>query len=518
MPAFVVHLLYSLIATFLGAAATWLGCHYFPRRKALAQQCSEVQRATVVLTRLHELAARVAVDVDKHTLQVEEIHEELAAAKKCKPEIIEEVVAKLIQVNQQLQNKLISSEGKLREQAQTIEVQAEEVRIDALTLLANRRAFDEELTRRVAEYRRQRQTFALIMADMDHFKKFNNRYGQPAGDDVLRGVARLLRRKMREIDLVARYGGEEFAVFLPGTNLDDAAQAALRACEAIAQAHFRHNGLDLQLTASFGVAEILGNEEPLELVMRTDKALYSAKCGGRNAAYRNNGKTLQRIEPAKKPAAAQTPSGANTGEDAKESKGDTDPNKADTINLDLARVVDVDGLADLPCRSTFCQQVRGRMSEWKRGGPTFSVVLLEVNQFDQGRQWHGLETRQLAGQTATRLLTATIRDMDLVGHYAPGCFALLLPTAALVDAVQVAERLRKEFAQSNPAAADGTPVRLALSVGVVQAQTRDDFISLLQRAEAALDAADRRGGNRTYCHDGQRCAPADAVLQPATSQ
>ena len=71
------------------------------------------------------------------------------------------------------------------------------------------------------------------------------------GDEVLRGVAKLLRRKMREMDLVARYGGEEFAIILPGTNLDDACRAALRACEALEKSHFRYNGKELQVTASF---------------------------------------------------------------------------------------------------------------------------------------------------------------------------------------------------------------------------------------------------------------------------
>ena len=90
------------------------------------------------------------------------------------------------------------------------------------------------------------------MADVDHFKKFNDRHGHQAGDKVLRGVAKVLRRKMREMDLVARYGGEEFAIVLPGTNLDNSCRAALRACEGIEKARFRHGTADLQVTVSFG--------------------------------------------------------------------------------------------------------------------------------------------------------------------------------------------------------------------------------------------------------------------------
>ena len=92
-----------------------------------------------------------------------------------------------------------------------------ETRTDALTLLANRRAFDDELAKRCAEFRRQGRTFSLTIVDVDRFKNFNDTYGHRAGDEVLRNVAKVLRRKMRETDIVARYGGEEFAIIHPGT-------------------------------------------------------------------------------------------------------------------------------------------------------------------------------------------------------------------------------------------------------------------------------------------------------------
>ena len=97
------------------------------------------------------------------------------------------------------------------------------------------------------------------------------------------------------MDLVARYGGEEFAVMLPGTNLDDACKAAMRAGEAIEKCQFRHDGKELRVTVSFGVAEVLGNEDGAMLVARADKALYAAKEGGRNCAYRHDGETVDRV-------------------------------------------------------------------------------------------------------------------------------------------------------------------------------------------------------------------------------
>ena len=517
MNLLVVDLLYGLATTIMGAAAaSWLWWSHF-RRKALAHSSAEARHAAEVLVRLQELATRVAFDVDEHSSQVEEINDKLTSADKHEPTMIVDVVAKLIQANQHMQEKLASTEDKLRDQAQQIQTHAAEARTDALTLLANRRAFDDELARRIAEFRRHRRTFSLIMADVDQFKKFNDAHGHQTGDEVLRGVARLLRRKMREMDLVARYGGEEFAIILPGTNLDDASKAAMRACEAIEKCPFRHDEKELRVTVSFGVAEVLGNEDGAMLVARADKALYAAKEGGRNCAYRHDGETVDRVvgnnERVVPESKGQPQSGPAPCEPEKNEKAGPPPDAgAAEPKPDLPRAVELDAVSGLPCRTTFCQQVRNRTAEWKRGGPTFSVVLIEVNQYEQGGEHRGQRAREAATLAATRFLAATVREMDIVGHYAPGCFALLLPTAGLADAIRVAERLREGFSEYSPSA-QGEQPRLTLSVGVVQVTEKDDSISLLKRAEAALDAADRRGGNRAYYHDGERCAPITAMLE-----
>lgn len=517
MHVIVVDLLYGLATAVTGAAAaSWLWWSHF-RRKALAEGGAGGRHAAEVLTRLHELATRVAVDVDEHSSQVEEINDELTAAGSHQPAMIVDVVARLIQTNQHMQEKLASTEDKLRDQAQQIQVHAAEARTDALTLLANRRAFDDELARRVAEFRRHRRTFSLVMADIDRFKNFNDTYGHQTGDEVLRGVARLIRRKMREMDLVARYGGEEFAIVLPGTNLDDASKAAMRACEAIEKCPFRHDEKELRVTVSFGAAEVLGNEDGAMLVARADKALYAAKEGGRNCAYRHDGETVHRIirndeRVVPKPQGQQHGTPAPCEPEKTEKAGPPPDAIATEPKPDLPRPVELDAVSGLPCRTTFCQQVRNRAAEWKRGGPTFSVVLMEVNQYEQGGENRGQQAREAATLAANRFLAATVREMDVVGHYAPGCFGLLLPTAGLADAIRVAERLREGFSQYSLPVPDELP-RLTLSVGVVQITEKDDSISLLKRAEAALDAADRRGGNRAYYHDGERCAPITAMLE-----
>jgi len=146
------------------------------------------------------------------------------------------------------------------------------------------------------------------------------------------------------------------------------------------------------------------------------------------------------------------------------------------------------------------------------------VVLIEVEQFKQALEHSARPTRKAGALAAKRIFAATIREMDIVGSYAPGCYALLLPTAGLADAVGVAERLRQVFSQCVPTgqatpAGQGGQLGPALSVGVVQVMESDDPVSLLKRAEAALASANRRGDNQAYYHDGHDCAPTTVILE-----
>jgi two-component system cell cycle response regulator len=155
---------------------------------------------------------------------------------------------------------------------------------DGLTGLANRRVFEEVLGRELSRSRRTHEPLAMVVFDVDFFKRVNDTLGHQAGDAVLRQVAQVLAATARDVDLVARYGGEEFTVVLPNCSLDDAAGVAERMRSGVT-AHPRLAGI----TLSAGVAEIPTNAADEEgLIAAADEAMYTSKRTGRNRTTRSS--------------------------------------------------------------------------------------------------------------------------------------------------------------------------------------------------------------------------------------
>lgn len=155
---------------------------------------------------------------------------------------------------------------------------------DGLTGLCNRRLFDDRLQALVRQVQRDGLPLALVLADVDHFKRFNDVYGHPAGDAALQTVAEVLQAMAsRPLDLVARLGGEEMAVVLHGASQADAMRLATQALAALRERGVPHAGSEQGwLGMSLGLAMAEPGDTPLALYQRADRALYQAKHSGRN--------------------------------------------------------------------------------------------------------------------------------------------------------------------------------------------------------------------------------------------
>lgn len=154
---------------------------------------------------------------------------------------------------------------------------------DPLTGLANRKQLMTNLDLQLEAFRRHDVCFALLLLDIDFFKKVNDNYGHLAGDSVLIGVAGTLRSMLRKLDTAARYGGEEFVVVLDTTDIEQARLTAERIRQAVENQIFVWEEQELQVTVSIGVGSISTNDRSTaSLIARVDAALYRAKSEGRN--------------------------------------------------------------------------------------------------------------------------------------------------------------------------------------------------------------------------------------------
>ncbi len=154
---------------------------------------------------------------------------------------------------------------------------------DPLTGLANRRAFDERTAEEIGRANRYGRPLALVMVDVDHFKRINDTYGHPVGDEVLQTISAVLGSHRRANDLAARVGGEEFALLLPETEAEEARVVAERLRAAVEQQHILTRAGVVQVTISAGVSAWTGDIRTSSAFLASvDAALYQAKNGGRN--------------------------------------------------------------------------------------------------------------------------------------------------------------------------------------------------------------------------------------------
>ncbi|MCC2617952.1 diguanylate cyclase [Aestuariibacter halophilus] len=156
-------------------------------------------------------------------------------------------------------------------------------RVDGLTGLYNRRFWEEQFNLEYKRSKRAGHPASLIMLDIDHFKRVNDTYGHPGGDDVIKMLARIIKKSVRETDVCGRYGGEEFAILLPDTTAKQARIVAERIRKLAEHVPVEHEEHTIVFTVSLGIAELQDSyQQPLVWLEKADQALYEAKESGRN--------------------------------------------------------------------------------------------------------------------------------------------------------------------------------------------------------------------------------------------
>jgi diguanylate cyclase len=448
--------------------------------RAPAEFAKKHDEAREVLTQLHELTADVSAQINAHSRTVGDISEELTAATAGQAESpVLAAIRRLVASNTAMQSQLSDAQQQLEQQASLLQVHQQEARTDPLTKLANRRAFDDEISQRMLAAAATGSDLSLMMLDVDHFKKCNDTFGHLAGDEVLRMVGRVLSEGSAQQSGVfaARFGGEEFALLFAGADLIDAAKLGESLRRRIGSSPVGFEGQSLSVTASAGLTSLRGEDSAAAFISRADDALYAAKREGRNCACLNDDAGIHKFDPSSSHQPLPT--------------AKTELESGEALERSLTR----------------------RIAEWRRGGTRLAMIVARIDNLSAVESSRGPRGRdQLIEQVGTHLKLA-LREMDQVATIAGDIFGMLLPSSRLADAARIADRMRSSVEETR--FPDAPDLQLTLSLGVAEVMADDDGDALLLRARRAMESARRRGGNAVYINDGVYSMAATEVLDIA---
>ena len=441
--------------------------------RELEEKANDAARSDMAAQQMRDVAKKVASEVGDHSSLMSGISSELGAVDANSPEAnaaVAGVVDKILSANEKLQTRLAEAEQKIQAQAEEIKTQHFEARTDALTKLANRRAFDDALKQNLALCSRKQLPFSLLLMDVDHFKKFNDEHGHQAGDEVLRCVGKTLQQTVKACDVACRYGGEEFALVMPSTPMNEARVAAERVRHAIESMDVRFEDKSFRVTVSVGLAEAASGEDAVKLIGRADAGVYFSKEAGRNCGHWHDGDGFLPMNVA---AAAKAP--LETTEPA--------PEPAAEVNSE-------DAADTLPDRSAFTHELQRRVAECHRFGVTLASMHIIVKNYAGLEREFGNAVGELLLNSVARFILASLRDMDLLAKFAPGEFAIMLPGSSGSEGEVVAARIKTAIASCSIPLGD-KEIQLDLSIGVAGVQPSDDAENMIERAR--IEAAAERG-------------------------
>jgi diguanylate cyclase (GGDEF)-like protein len=462
-----------------------------------------------VVDRLQALTVQMANDIGEHSANMSSINDDIEAIDDGDVGEVVERVAQILAANENLQQRLAQAETRLQEQAAQIEHHATEARTDSLTGLPNRRAFDVEIERRIAEYHRKGTVLCVAIVDVDRFKRLNDEHGHLAGDEALRQLAEKLATALRDMDLVARYGGEEFGVVTPATEMKHVKMVAERCRSLISQSSIKVGELTDSLTVSIGIAEVRHGDDSRSLIQRADEAVYAAKRAGRNRVYWHDGElprsvcesaTLpennesEQAEAVPKTTLVQEttvdvkpspPAVASSSNNHAEDEEASHPEKVKCDEGDSGVLAENAVELTRECdRTTFCWHVRKRIADANQGEESFALLFAYLSVKSEAKT----KAYSLA---ALRHLEGVLREDDIVARYASNLYAVLLPQTPLVEAVSITRRFQVQLLDTFSAL---ERVSLEYGLGLTESLACDEWMEIVRRSEDAVRESQRLGG------------------------
>lgn len=412
----------------------------------------------------------------------------------------------------QLRQRVEHAESLHLEMDLQLQARTNESQTDGLTGIANRRVFDQEFSERCTAAQNSGCPLVLVILDIDHFKAVNDTRGHHVGDAVLHGLAKLFRDCLPPGALFARYGGEEFAIVLSGMYLDNAIEVIEQLRAQVSRTQFRCNGQVLGVTISCGLGQLGSQDHSEQLSRRADVALYAAKQAGRNRTFWHDGHELHlatvpqprklqdaEAEPDNSPEAIVELGSPEEWATAKPSQGDGQ--SASVLNLRTMRANWCDG-------TMLFWSIRQRIAEWQRGGDSLCVLAIDVDNRQQITRSYGPVALHFMMRAQMLHLDGTLRDMDIVARTCYSRIIVVLPRTTLPGLVPILRRLHESMDRfAFPTMRE--VLEYSVSIGVAEVSRQDDASQLVQRAEAALLAAQSAGIGKFFAHDGQRIRKLD---------
>jgi diguanylate cyclase (GGDEF)-like protein len=358
---------------------------------------------------LESIARTLAADVRDHAGSVRSAESALTHGS---DESVRDCVRRILEAGTRLQARLQDAEDRLARQAVALEQSARASQIDALTQAFNRGALDERLSLAFQGQQERGRASALLMLDVDHFKRVNDRFGHPAGDVVLKTVAKRIQGAAPSGSFVARYGGEEFAVLFEGSTAEECRQASEAIRAAIGSGDVIAGERTIKISSSAGLGDTSGAASLETWIERSDSALYFAKNAGRDRGFLRVGDEFREFV--------------------------TAPVLSD------AGAASQDKITGLLTRDAFASAIDQAIAEDQRG----AIVVARLDGYSELIERRGFRAAEGALKSIAAALRSSVREKDPAGRIGRSTFAVLLPDAAPVHAQRSIDRLQATFAST----------------------------------------------------------------------